>query len=114
MRSARRPFRLQRKLFFALLIVGTVPGIAALWATYHFSTASLKEAIGEGFQEIARSTAIRLAASVDHEIDRAVRLALVPLEIRQAVIVSNERAPTADAASAVPTRVPSKRLKETS
>ncbi len=114
MRSARRPFRLQRKLFFALLIVGTVPGIAALWATYHFSTASLKEAIGEGFQEIARSTAIRLAASVDHEIDRAVRLALVPLQIREAVILSNERADSTDAASAVPTRVPSKRLKETS
>ena len=106
MRSARRPARLQRKLFFALLIVGTVPGIAALWATYHFSTASLKQAIGEGFQEIARSTAIRLAAAVDHEIDRAVRLALVPLHVRQPVMRSNARAQSAAPPTAVLSRVP--------
>lgn len=67
-----------------------MPGSAALWATYLFSTASLKQAIGEGFQEIARSTAIRLAA-VDNEIDRAIRLALVPLHVRQPVILANRR-----------------------
>ena len=91
MHPARRTGGLQRKLFFALLIVGIVPGVAALWATYHFSTASLKQAIGEGFQEIARSTAIRLAAAVDNEIDRAIRLALVPLHVRQPVMLANER-----------------------
>lgn len=74
MRAARTG-GLQRKFFIALLIVGIVPGMAALWATYHSSTATLKEAIGEGFQEIARSTSIRLAAAVDEEIDRAARLA---------------------------------------
>ena len=92
MRPARRTGGLQKKLFFALLIVGIVPGIAALWATYAFSTISLKQAIGEGFQEIARSTAIRLAAAVDNEIDRATRLALVPLHVRQPVLLANERA----------------------
>ena len=76
MRAARRTGGLQRKFFVALLIVGIVPGIAALWATYRSSTASLKQAIGEGFQEIARSTAIRLATAVDDEIDRATRLAI--------------------------------------
>ncbi len=76
MRAARRTGGLQRKFFVALLIVGIVPGIAALWATYRSSTASLKQAIGEGFQEIARSTAIRLATAVDDEIDRAARLAI--------------------------------------
>ncbi|MBA2487345.1 MAG: hypothetical protein H0V35_14880 [Nitrospira sp.] len=91
MRPARRTGGLQRKLFFALLIVGIVPGSAALWATYLFSTASLKQAIGEGFQEIARSTAIRLAAAVDNEIDRAIRLALVPLHVRQPVMLANQR-----------------------
>ena len=75
MRAARRTGGLQRKFFIALLIVGIVPGMAALWATYRSSTASLKEAIGEGFQEIARSTSIRLAGAVDDEIDRAGRLA---------------------------------------
>src|SRR5688500_20147215 len=91
MRPPRRTGGLQKKLFFALLIVGIVPGVAALWATYYVSTASLKRAIGEGFQEIARSTAIRLAAAVDNEIDRAVGLALVPLHVRQPVMLANER-----------------------
>jgi signal transduction histidine kinase len=77
MRPARRTGGLQRKLFFALLIVGIVPGMVALWATYRSSTAALKQAIGEGFQEIARSTSIRLAAAVDNEIDRASRLAMM-------------------------------------
>jgi len=92
MRSARRTGGLQRKFFFALLIVGILPGMAALWATYRSSTASLEQAIGEGFQEIARSTAIRLAAAVDDEIDRAVRLALVPRHVRQPVLLANQRA----------------------
>ena len=82
---------LQKKFFFSLLVVGIVPGIAALIATYLYSTAALKEAIGEGFQEIARSTAIRLASAVDDEIDRAVRLALVPVHIKQRVAASNSR-----------------------
>ena len=76
MRAARRTGGLQRKFFVALLIVGIVPGMVALWATYRSSTASLKEAIGEGFQEIARSTSIRIAGAVDEEIDRAGRLAM--------------------------------------
>ncbi|MBI4002468.1 MAG: hypothetical protein HY348_11880, partial [Nitrospira defluvii] len=103
MRPARRTGGLQRKLFFALLIVGIVPGVAALWATYYFSTASLKQAIGEGFQEIARSTSTRLAAAVDNEIDRAIRLALVPLHVRQPVMLANARTHrTPDAATRSP------------
>jgi signal transduction histidine kinase len=82
---------LQRKFFFALLVVGIVPGIAALIATYLYSTASLKEAIGDSFQEIARSTAIRLASAVDNEIDRAIRLALVPVQIKHRVAAANRR-----------------------
>lgn len=82
---------LQRKFFFSLLVVGIVPGIAALIATYLYSTASLKEAIGDSFQEIARSTAIRLASAVDNEIDRAIRLALVPVQIKQRVAAANRR-----------------------
>ncbi len=80
---------LQTKFFVALLIVGILPGVAALWATYRYSTESLKQAIGNGFQEIARSTAIRIAAAVDTEIDRAVRLALVPTQVRQAIEAAN-------------------------
>ncbi len=80
---------LQKKFFISLLIVGMVPGIVALIATYLYSTDSLKHSIGNGFQEIARSTAIRIAASVDTEIDRARRLASVPVLIRQMVQKAN-------------------------
>lgn len=94
MRRLRRTGGLQRKFFVALLIVGIVPGMVALWATYRSSTATLKQAIGEGFQEIARSTSIRLATAVDNEIDRAIRLALVPLHVRQPVVLANHQAGT--------------------
>ncbi|MBM4124176.1 MAG: HAMP domain-containing protein [Nitrospira sp.] len=82
---------LQRKFFIALLIVGILPGIAALIATYLYSTDSLKHSIGSGFQEIARSTAIRIAAAVDTEIDRAARLAIVPVLVRHIVEAANRR-----------------------
>jgi signal transduction histidine kinase len=82
---------LQKKFFVALLIVGILPGVAALIATYLYSTDSLKHSIGNGFQEIARSTAIRIAAAVDTEIDRAARLALVPIHIRHSLEVANQR-----------------------
>jgi len=94
MRRLRRTGGLQRKFFIALLIVGIVPGMVALWATYRSSTATLKQAIGEGFQEIARSTSIRLATAVDNEIDRAIRLALVPLHVRQPVVLANQQTGT--------------------
>jgi signal transduction histidine kinase len=90
---------LQKKFFFSLLVVGIVPGIAALIATYLYSTASLKEAIGDSFQEIARSTAIRLASAVDNEIDRAIRLALVPVQIKERVAFANRRYYGRDAAA---------------
>jgi len=86
-----RPGSLRKKFFIALLIVGTVPGGAALIATYLYSTQILKHSIGSGFQEIARSTAIRIAAAVDAEIDRAVRLAGVPVQVQQRVRAANER-----------------------
>jgi signal transduction histidine kinase len=91
MHHPQRAGGLQRKFFFSLLVVGIVPGIAALIATYLYSTASLKEAIGDSFREIARSTAIRLASAVDNEIDRAIRLALVPVQIKQRVAAANRR-----------------------
>jgi signal transduction histidine kinase len=83
--------RLQTKFFVALLIVGILPGVAALIATYLYSTESLKHSIGNGFQEIARSTSIRIAGALDMEIDRAERLALVPVHIRRAVEQANRR-----------------------
>lgn len=91
MEQTSRTGGLQKKFFVALLIVGILPGAVALIATYLYSTHSLKHSIGTGFQEIARSTAIRIAAAVDTEIDRAARLAAVPMLIRQMVEASNRQ-----------------------
>jgi HAMP domain-containing protein len=91
MEPRQRTGRLQRKFLIALLIVGIVPGVAALIVTYLYSTYTLKFSIGSGFQEIARSTAIRIAAAVDTEIDRAQRLGGVPMLIRGIVGRSNSR-----------------------
>jgi signal transduction histidine kinase len=82
---------LQKKFFIALLIVGIMPGIAALIATYLYSTYSLERSIGSSFQEIARSTAIRIAATVDQEIDRAVQLASLPQVVRRTIETANQR-----------------------
>jgi signal transduction histidine kinase len=82
---------LQKKFFISLLIVGIVPGIAALIATYLYSTHSLKRSIGSSFQEIARSAAIRIAATVDQEIDRAVQLASLPQVVRHMIETANQR-----------------------
>ena len=87
----RRPGGLQRQLFVALLIVGIVPGVAALFATYLYSKTSLEQSIGSGFQEIARSTAIRIAAAVDGEIDRAERLAIVPIHVQKVLEAANRQ-----------------------
>ncbi|MGH7235660.1 MAG: sensor histidine kinase [Nitrospiraceae bacterium] len=82
---------LQRKFFISLLIVGILPGVAALIVTYLYSTDSLKHSIGSSFQEIARSTAIRIATAVDTEIDRALQLASLPMVVRQKVEIANQR-----------------------
>jgi signal transduction histidine kinase len=82
---------LQKKFFVALLIVGIVPGIVALVATYLYSTNSVKHSIGSSFQEIARSTAIRISGAVDMEIDRAIQLAAAPVLVRRIVELSNQR-----------------------
>lgn len=91
MERFRRSGGLQKQFFVALLIVGIVPGVAALFATYLYSTKSLERSIGSGFQEIARSTAIRIAAAVDGEIDRAERLAIVPVHVQKVVEAANRQ-----------------------
>jgi signal transduction histidine kinase len=91
MELRRRRGGLQKKFFIALLIVGIVPGVAALLVTHLYSTYTLKHSIGSGFQEIARSTAIRIAEAVDTEIDRAQRLGSVPMLVRGMVERANSR-----------------------
>ncbi len=80
---------LQKKFVASLLIVGFSPGIVALFATYLYSTQTLKTAIGDSFQQLAASTARRIEVMVDDEIDEARHLAAAPLTVRFAVAASN-------------------------
>jgi signal transduction histidine kinase len=80
---------LQKKFVASLLIVGFSPGIVALFATYLYSTQTLKTAIGDSFQQLASSTARRIAVMIDDEIDEARHLAAVPLTVRFSVEASN-------------------------
>ena len=89
-----RPRRgLQKKFVASLLIVGFSPGIVALFATYLYSTQTLKTAIGDSFQQLAASTARRIEVMVDDEINEARHLAAVPLTVRFAVDASNRTYP---------------------
>lgn len=80
---------LQKKFVASLLIVGFLPGIVALFATYLYSTRALKGAIGDSFQQIAASTADRIEVMVDDEIDGARHIAATPLAVRASVEASN-------------------------
>ncbi|MEK6603666.1 MAG: hypothetical protein AABY69_04590, partial [Nitrospirota bacterium] len=59
---------LQKKFVASLLIVGFSPGIVALFATYLYSTQTLKNTIGDSFQQLAASTARRIEVMIDDEI----------------------------------------------
>lgn len=85
-----RPRRgLQKKFVASLLIVGFSPGIVALFATYLYSTQTLKNTIGDSFQQLAASTARRIEVMIDDEIDEARHLAAAPLAVRFSVETSN-------------------------
>ena len=80
---------LQKKFVASLLIVGFAPGIVALFATYLYSTQTLKNAIGDSFQQIASATARRIEVMIDDEIDGARHLGAAPLVVRGSVEAAN-------------------------
>ncbi len=80
---------LQKKFVASLLIVGFLPGIVALFATYRYSTHTLKNTIGDSFQQLAASTARRIEVMIDDEIDGARHLATALLAVRVSVDASN-------------------------
>lgn len=80
---------LQKKFVASLLIVGFSPGIVALFATYLYSTQTLKTAIGDSFQHLAASTARRIEVMIDDEIDGARTIAAAPLAVRAVVNEAN-------------------------
>jgi signal transduction histidine kinase len=80
---------LQKKFVASLLIVGFAPGIVALFATYLYSTQTLKNAIGDSFRQIASATARRIEVMIDDEIDGARHLGAAPLVVRGSVEAAN-------------------------
>jgi two-component system, NtrC family, sensor kinase len=87
---------LQKKFVASLLIVGFSPGIVALFATYLYSIQTIKTSIGSSFQQIAASTARRIEAMIDDEIDGARHLAATPFTVRASIEASNESYGTED------------------
>src|SRR5207245_3335268 len=96
MEPSRSRRGLQKKFVAALLIVRFAPGIVALFATYLYSTQTLKTAIGGSFQQIAASTARRIEVMIDDEIDSARHLAATPLTVRAPVEAANDPYRTED------------------
>jgi len=95
---------LQKKFVASLLIVGFTPGVVALFATYLYSTQTLKTAIGDSFQQLASSTARRIEVMVDDEINEARHLATAPLTVRFSAAAAN-RSYLRESESAVHTRL---------
>lgn len=83
---------LQQKFVAAILIVGLLPGIVALFATYRYSTHRLKNTIGDSFQQLAASTARQIEGMVDEAINEARHLAAAPSVVRVSVDASNRSA----------------------
>lgn len=90
MKLGRSRRSLQKKFVFSLLIVGFLPGIVALIATYVFSSHFLQNAIGQSFQQIAASTARRIESIIDAEIDAARHIAAIPFAVRASVDAANQ------------------------
>jgi len=80
---------LQKKFVASLLIVGFAPGIVALLATYLYSTHTLKNTIGDSFQQIASATARRIEVMLDDEVDAARHLGAAPQAVRASVEAAN-------------------------
>jgi signal transduction histidine kinase len=80
---------LQKKFVASLLIVGFAPGIVALCATYLYSTHTLKNTIGDSFQQIASATARRIEVMLDDEVDAARHLGAAPQVVRASVEAAN-------------------------
>jgi signal transduction histidine kinase len=89
MEAGRARRGLQKKFVASLLIVGFAPGIAALFATYLYSTTTLKNSIGDSFQQIAVATARRIEVMIDDDIDSARQLGAAPFTVRSMVAAAN-------------------------
>ncbi|MBI3815043.1 MAG: HAMP domain-containing protein [Nitrospinae bacterium] len=68
---------IKRKIVLSMIIVGIIPGAAAIMLTYSGGTRALKNSIGVNFQEIAREASDRIAMTIIDEIKRGEDIASV-------------------------------------
>ena len=80
----RKQVSLQRSITFSILSIGLLSGAFGLAYAYWQTKHSFREAIGLGFQELARQSADKVALILEKEIEWVERLSSLP-EIREAV-----------------------------
>ncbi|TKB73180.1 MAG: hypothetical protein E8D46_12075 [Nitrospira sp.] len=80
----RKQVSLQRSITFSILSIGLLSGAFGLAYAYWQTKHSFREAIGLGFQELARQSADKVGLILEKEIEWVERLSSLP-EIREAV-----------------------------
>lgn len=68
---------IKRKIVLSMIIVGIIPGAAAIILIYSGSTRALKNSIAVNFQEMAREASDRIAMTIGEEIKRGEEIASV-------------------------------------
>jgi PAS domain S-box-containing protein len=80
----RKRVSLQRSITLSVLSIGVLSGAFGLAYAYWQTKHSLREAIGLGFQELARQSADKVALILEKEIEWVERLSALP-QVREAV-----------------------------
>ncbi len=89
-RGLRLRFSIRRKLIVLLLLAGIVPLATGMLLAYEDGKGALTQAIGSGFEELAREKAREIELIMEHRVAEAGELASHP-GIRQAVAMANRR-----------------------
>lgn len=80
----RKQVSLQRSITFSILSIGLLSGAFGLAYAYWQTKHSFREAIGLGFQELARQSADKVGLILEKEIEWVERLSSLP-QVREAV-----------------------------
>jgi PAS domain S-box-containing protein len=80
----RKPVSLQRSITLSVLSIGLLSGALGLAYAYWQTKHSFREAIGVGFQELARQSADKVGLILEKEIGWVERLSSLP-QVREAV-----------------------------
>jgi PAS domain S-box-containing protein len=82
--TMRKQVSLQRSITLSILSIGLLSGVFGLAYAYWQTKHSFREAIGRGFQELARQSADKVGLILEKEIEWVERLSSLP-QVREAV-----------------------------